>query len=214
MPYKELEQELEEVYRKWQDGLENVAGLNEARRFFIAFKVKFGHYRSVFMNKNNLLQHTIDVCEKNLKRLRNVPQKIDESDPRKGKLKRKIEEFEKLEAKVHKDKEALDRLKNELYRKSRNIKGQALRVFVNFYQLQRTIGRKSGLTTAKIQRFRLFTADETHVGDQCSICMGDIDVGRRMRRLTCDGQHSFCQECIEGWFAEHNTCPICRHKFD
>ena len=61
---------------------------------------------------------------------------------------------------------------------------------------------------------QFFTADETHVGDQCSICMEDIDVGRRMRRLTCDGQHYFCQECIEGWFAEHKTCPLCRHKFN
>ena len=73
--------------------------------------------------------------------------------------------------------------------------------------------QEQGLTPRRIRRFKLFTADESHVGDQCSICLEDIDVSRRMRRLTCDGQHYFCQECIEGWFAEHNTCPLCRHKF-
>ena len=79
---------------------------------------------------------------------------------------------------------------------------------------QQNDDQPQGLTSETIQTFHLFTADESHVGDQCSICMGDIDVGRRMMRLTCDGQHCFCQECIEGWFAEHNTCPLCRHKFD
>ena len=74
--------------------------------------------------------------------------------------------------------------------------------------------QEKGLTPRRIRRFQVFTADETHVGDQCSICMEEIDVGRRMRRLTCDGQHYFCQHCIEGWFADHNSCPLCRHKFD
>ena len=82
-----------------------------------------------------------------------------------------------------------------------------------FNQPQNDIQSK-GLNPETIQAFNIFTADESHVGDQCSICMEDIDVGRMMRRLTCDGQHYFCQQCIEGWFAEHNTCPLCRHKFD
>ena len=97
------------------------------------------------MNKNNLLQQTIDVCEKNLKRLRSMPQKIDESDTNNGKLISKTEEFEKLEAKVHMDKEALERLKNKFYRKTCEIRRRTVRVFVNFYQLLQAIGRKSGL---------------------------------------------------------------------
>ena len=72
---------------------------------------------------------------------------------------------------------------------------------------------QQGLTRQRIQQFEKFTADESHVGDQCVICMGDIEAGRNMMRLDCDGQHTFCQVCIEGWFADHNTCPICRHKF-
>ena len=32
-------------------------------------------------------------------------------------------------------------------------------------------------------------------------------------RLDCDGQHTFCQVCIERWFENHKTCPIGRHAF-
>ena len=88
------------------------------------------------------------------------------------------------------------------------------RIANRFDRMREARCKQLGLTQRRIERFRLFVADETHVSDQCSICMEDIDVGRRMRRLTCDGQHYFCQECIEGWFTEHNTCPLCRHIFD
>ena len=73
---------------------------------------------------------------------------------------------------------------------------------------------RQGLAPQKIQRFNQFTADMSIVSDQCAICMGDIETGRNMMRLDCDGEHTFCQVCIEGWFAEHNTCPICRHTFE
>ena len=72
---------------------------------------------------------------------------------------------------------------------------------------------EQGLTFQRIQQFEQFTADESHVDDQCAICMGDIEAGRNMMRLNCNGNHTFCQFCIERWFADHNTCPICRHKF-
>ena len=73
--------------------------------------------------------------------------------------------------------------------------------------------QQQGLTPQRIQQFEPFQADESFVGDQCVICMEDIEVGRNMTRLDCDGHHTFCQVCIEGWFSGHNTCPICRHRF-
>ena len=78
---------------------------------------------------------------------------------------------------------------------------------------RRTRQQLENLTPERIQQFNKFQADESFVGDQCVICMGDVEIGRNMMRLDCDGQHTFCQVCIEGWFADHNTCPICRHKF-
>ena len=72
---------------------------------------------------------------------------------------------------------------------------------------------QQGLNPQRIQQFNQFTADKSIVCDQCAICMGDTETGRSMMRLDCEGQHTFCQVCIEGWFADHNTCPVCRHKF-
>ena len=68
-----------------------------------------------------------------------------------------------------------------------------------------------GLTPETIQLFDHFSAEKSLVGEQCNICMEDIEVGRKMMRLDC--KHVFCQVCIERWFADHNTCPNCRHVF-
>ena len=69
------------------------------------------------------------------------------------------------------------------------------------------------LSPARIQQFHQFEADESLAGDRCGVCLDDIEVGRKMMRLDCNGQHVFCQDCVEGWFADHNTCPNCRHTF-
>ena len=74
---------------------------------------------------------------------------------------------------------------------------------------------QKGLTQARIEKFHRFLADQSLVGERCSICQDDIEeVGRRMMRLDCDGRHNFCQGCAERWFADHNTCPNCRKVFD
>ena len=89
--------------------------------------------------------------------------------------------------------------------KSQQIILHARQILVNLQQ--------QGLSSGVIKIFSCFTADQSHVGDQCSICMENYEIGRNMMRLDCDGKHAFCQVCIEGWFADHNTCPTCRHLF-
>ena len=81
------------------------------------------------------------------------------------------------------------------------------------YIVNSIVNEHKGLTPEKIQQFEQFTADESFVGDQCVICMEEIEIGRNMMRLDCDGQHAFCQVCIERWFENHKTCPTCRHEF-
>ena len=73
--------------------------------------------------------------------------------------------------------------------------------------------QQQGLSPASIQQFHQFEAGQSQVGERCSVCQDDIVVGRRLMRLDCDGQHVFHQDCVEGWFADHNTCPNCRHVF-
>ena len=75
------------------------------------------------------------------------------------------------------------------------------------------IHENQGLAAEITQKFHIFEADESLVGDKCNVCLEDVKVGRKMMLLDCKGQHVFCQVCIEGWFAVHNTCPVCRHVF-
>ena len=70
-----------------------------------------------------------------------------------------------------------------------------------------------GLSLQRIQQFLHFEADESHLGDQCQVCQEEFEVGRLMKQLDCGGRHSFCSGCIDQWFANHKTCPICRHVF-
>ena len=69
------------------------------------------------------------------------------------------------------------------------------------------------LSSDRIQQFYQFEADESHVGSQCQVCLEEVEVGRLMKQLDCGGRHSFCSVCIDQWFANHKTCPICRHIF-
>ena len=101
--------------------------------------------------------------------------------------------------------EEINRLRIQLAVFDQNLQRQLILIRMDLVQ--------EGLAPERIQQFDHFQADESLVDDQCSICMEDFEVGRNMMRLDCDGRHVFCQVCIEGWFADHNTCPLCRHLF-
>ena len=70
-----------------------------------------------------------------------------------------------------------------------------------------------GLPPARIREFQTFRVTE-HETRHCRICIEDVEVGTIMMRLDCDGKHEFCKKCIEEWFKESTTCPLCRHQFD
>ena len=110
-------------------------------------------------------------------------------------------------------KQELSKLIQELDQIRKQVEVQLIRQCSNFINSVNRIIKRKGLTPQRIQRFERFTAGESFVGDQCVICMEDIEIGRNMLRLDCDGQHTFCQVCIEKWFANHKTCPTCRHEF-
>ena len=82
-------------------------------------------------------------------------------------------------------------------------------------EMQELIDQYQQLFALKKEQLRkgLFTALSS-VSGKCVICQEDIEKGRKVRRLDCDGRHIFCQVCIEGWLRNNNTCPICRHKFE
>ena len=81
-------------------------------------------------------------------------------------------------------------------------------------QQQVLVARKrlhKGLTDERILKFRKFEADDSKAGEKCAVCMDEFEVGRKLMQLDC--KHEFCQDCVEGWLADHNTCPVCRKVF-
>lgn len=46
--------------------------------------------------------------------------------------------------------------------------------------------------------------------ENCSICLDDIEPGAYGTQLTC--KHIFHNECIMGWYKQHQTCPLCRKE--
>ena len=126
-------------------------------------------------------------------------------------LQKNITETQSTVIKKQNKKEFLNTTVNFCKSLQNEIQQQVERVWLQVEEKKNQLHK--GLTPETIQLFDHFKADKSKVCDQCSICMENFEVGRRLMRLDCDGRHVFCQVCIEGWFADHNTCPICRHLF-
>ena len=47
---------------------------------------------------------------------------------------------------------------------------------------------------------------------RCSICLGDLEVGERVRQLRCS--HRFHQPCVDEWLQKKPTCPLCVQKVE
>ena len=114
-----------------------------------------------------------------------------------------------------KELQQVKRIQRELQEKIAIVQQQVNEIRRNLLELNNVPDgiQKKGLTPERIQKFHHFAADESMVGDRCVVCLDDIDVGRKMIRLDCSGQHQLCKVCVENWFASNNTCPLCRHVF-
>jgi len=44
----------------------------------------------------------------------------------------------------------------------------------------------------------------------CPICFDDIN----HNKITIICNHDFCYQCLNEWFKNHNTCPICRQELN
>lgn len=53
-------------------------------------------------------------------------------------------------------------------------------------------------------------ANVNHIGNQCAICLDEIQENNRIITLDCN--HFFHTNCILRWYSENSTCPICRHR--
>ena len=209
------------MYQTWENSIQGIRNINDVDLFQTDLDQTVRFFVTEFKKKEQCLKaykaQNDEKLEKNTKHLEDLQNQCFESSTTKqlaivqqthlinytGKITIKIKQA------ILKESSTYDKFRQ----KASETIHRLTDIFTNLQQ-QHNENQQQGLTQERIRRFQLFMADESNVGDQCSICMEEIDVGRRMRRLDCDGQHAFCQVCIEGWFAGHNSCPLCRHKFD
>ena len=217
-----MEQSLERTYETWENLIQGIRSNSDIERFQLYFDRTQNFFETELNKKKECLtafraQNNKELIEKN-EQLKNLQNQYFESNATKEmaieQLSQNLRYTSIIAADIWRAEIILSTIYDKFCQKAEETFDSFQNVFINFTEQQQNEVQQNGLAPRRIRRFQVFTADETHVGDQCSICMEEIDFGRRLRRLTCDGQHYFCQECIEGWFAEHNTCPLCRHKFD
>ena len=219
---------IEEIYQGWLNNLENVRFTSSLQQLELRIQRTARHYQRLLENWQtsnldaqneavNLIQEveTILIILENLKILGN------DKGPDKTKFKWEVENRRKQVRKYQQNLEnlskrydVLTRLRRELQEKFEIVQQRVEEMRSRLPQFEYDMDQQQGLQPARVQKFHQFSADESIIGDRCTICQDDdIEVGRRMMRLDCDGQHIFCQGCVEGWFADHNTCPNCRYTF-
>ena len=213
-----LEKNLERTYLTWEILIQGIRNIADSNRFLMTLAQNRNFFETEFNNKEQGLIKYLSITTKELtennERLEGLQKQHFAANMTKQLAIRKQTHLIRIRRKnIIQAKIKLNTIHDKFGQKFNETLDNLRHIFPNLQQEENEV-QQQGLTPRMIRRFQLFTADESHVGDQCSICIEDIDVGKRMRRLTCDGQHYFCQGCIEGWFAEHNTCPLCRHKFD
>ncbi|KAF2854906.1 ATP-dependent DNA helicase [Plenodomus tracheiphilus IPT5] len=65
----------------------------------------------------------------------------------------------------------------------------------------------AGLKTKHTYLTHLRTENQTEAKPECIICQDIIEIGV----LTTCG-HKYCKECINTWWHQHRTCPLCKKK--
>ena len=189
-----LYQALRALFNHWQEELQLLIDINQLER-----------YETLVNQEITYLQQKID------KRQHEIPQDIEETQKR-------LDRSTKNKSVQRNNRDQI----RELHLKLRNLQRfqtvfehESIMIRLQFEEvrlriLQQNINEQNGLTSERIQKFHQFLADESLAGDQCGMCLDDIEVGRKMMRLDCNGQHVFCHYCCETWFADNNICPYCR----
>ena len=52
--------------------------------------------------------------------------------------------------------------------------------------------------------------DSAFKNDECAICLCKFDDDCDVTPLPCNIKHYYHPECIEDWFKQKNTCPLCK----
>lgn len=51
----------------------------------------------------------------------------------------------------------------------------------------------------------------TSTNTECAVCLGEFEEGELIKHLP-NCNHSFHSSCIDAWFRDHSSCPLCRSR--
>ncbi|XP_040385936.1 RING-H2 finger protein ATL64-like [Oryza brachyantha] len=66
-----------------------------------------------------------------------------------------------------------------------------------------------GLDPAVLRALPVVVASAGAEAGDCAVCLAEFEAGEKARALPRCG-HRFHVECIDAWFRENSTCPLCR----
>ena len=189
-----MHKRFQEVFDSWENLLNSLTELNLVEELGAQIFGFNNKYKRTFSLRLETNKKRVGRLIKARQTTESINKSLKISDEKNQRVKRKeAQEFiEATQLEIRKLKKQIKRINTFLYLLQQN--------FIRFQQhlAEKIDTFRSGLSPERIQIFAHFTADESHVGDQCSICMEDFEIGRNMMRLDCDGKHAFCQVCIEG----------------
>ena len=146
---------------------------DDLQEFEIEFFGIHRWYKIFFENERLFRNEAVIAIENQYETIKNFTQNSTEP---------LFERDEMQKTRVDKIKKAIEELK----RKTREIKNEnkeienfqkEIQVEINQFRQQVAIKKQQlfkGLLPARIQQFEQFQADESHVGDQCAICMENM----------------------------------------
>lgn len=71
----------------------------------------------------------------------------------------------------------------------------------------------NGLSDSELDRIPIVSGRELVMGNDCAVCLDDIEADQRARLLPgCN--HGFHLQCADTWLSKNRICPLCRNSLD
>jgi hypothetical protein len=83
-------------------------------------------------------------------------------------------------------------------------------IFGAAFQSESTLSLSNINTNTIVEHYR---SNENNGQEMCAICRVNFEENDIVRKINHCG-HMYHLNCIDNWFQEHTTCPVCRHNLN